>query len=435
MPFTRRQFLGTSAGAAVAAGFMTQSSVFGANDRIGVCCVGVHGRGGNHIRNFLTSSESDVVALCDVDHHVLGVRADQIEEHTGKRPKTYTDMRDAFADPDVDVASIATPNHWHTLAAMWAIQAGKDVYVEKPISHNIWEGRQLVALTAKSDRIVQHGTQDRSIPSWQWAIKRIREGIIGDLYLARALCYKNRDAIGFGEAAEPPEFLDYSMWQGPRPERPYRRRKEGSGNPDWHAVDDGVGGLFIHYNWHWFWAYGNGDIGNQGVHQMDVAVWGMHKGLPCTVYGAGGRYGYKDDGETPNTLAATFTYDDGTMLEFEVRGRATNGEGPVTIGNLFYGSGGWGYIAEGKVEFFDQSNQLIEKVPEFPTPGRRAAGHPVRPVPQRSAQPRQGRYPRDGRAGPYFCGPLPPREHQLSSWPLADLRPKNRNLCWRRRCG
>ncbi len=368
MPFTRRQFLGTTASAAIAAGLTTRSSVFGANDRIGVCCVGVHGRGGNHIRNFLTGGESDVVALCDVDRNVLEARANQIQEHTGKRPKTYTDMREAFADPDVDVASIATPNHWHTLAAVWAIEAGKDVYVEKPLSHNVWEGRQLARLAAKSDRIVQHGTQNRSIPSWQWAIQRMRDGIIGDIFLARALCYKERDDIGKGEQVAAPDFLDYSLWQGPRPERPYLRRKPGTGNPDRHAIDDGVGGLFIHYNWHWFWDYGNGDIGNQGVHQMDVATWALDKGLPCTVYSAGGRYGYDDDGETPNTMSTTFTYDDGTTLEFAVRGRATNGEGPVTIGNLFYGSGGWGYIAEWKVGFYDQTGKLIEEVPEFPAP-------------------------------------------------------------------
>lgn len=364
MRLTRRQFMGTTA-TVLAAGAVTRGHVAGANERLGVLCIGIHGRGGNHIRNFNTGTESQVVALCDVDRNQLERRAADIEQQTGKRPATYTDMRDALEDPAVDIAAIATPNHWHTLAAIWAIQAGKDVYVEKPLSHNVWEGAQLAALEAQSDRIVQHGTQNRSIWSWKWAIEQMHEGIIGDIFLARALCYKNRDSIGFGEQAAPPDFLDYTLWQGPRPDRPYRIRKPGTGKPDHHAIDDGVGGLYVHYNWHWFWDYGNGDLGNQGVHQMDVAVWALNKGFPVQVQSVGGRFGYDDDGETPNTQTCTYTYADGTLLEFAVRGRVTNGEGPVTIGNLFYGTDGWGYIAEGQIEFYDQNNKLIDKVPDL----------------------------------------------------------------------
>jgi len=330
MELTRRRFLGASATAVLAAGTLAKGKVFGANNRIRVACVGINGRGTSHIEGFMGLDGSEVVALCDVDRRVLEVRAKELESKSGKKPKIFVDMRDIFADDSIDAVSFATPNHWHSLGAIWACQAGKDVYVEKPLSHEVWEGRQLVAAAEKHRRIVIHGTQARSERNWRRAMQRIKEGVIGDVYMARALCFKNRDSIGDAAPKEPPAHLNWTLWQGPATEQPY--------------CD-----LYVHYNWHWFWHYGNGDIGNQGVHQMDIAAWGLDVGLPVQISSTGGRYGYRDQGETPNTQIATFKYADGRMLVFEVRGRATNDEGGARVGNLFYGS--QGYMVDGK--FFD----------------------------------------------------------------------------------
>ena len=339
MELSRRRFLGASAAAVIAAGTMTKGRVYGANDKIGVCVMGLNGRGGSHLDGFGKNPESEVVAICDVDEKVLEENASTLEKVTGKRPKTYIDVRDALKDDAVQVLSIATPNNWHSLAAIWACQAGKDVYVEKPLSHDVWEGRQLVAAVQQTGRIVQHGTQRRSEGRWMRDIPLLQSGeIIGPLYMARALCYKRRDAIPVAQDQEPPANLHWRLWQGPATEKSY--------NP-----------MYVHYNWHWFWHYGNGDIGNQGVHQMDIAAWGMNKGLPVKVFSAGGRYTYQDACETPNTQVATFTYADGTMLEFEVRGRWTHSEEGVGVGNLFYGNDG--YYIEGK-GFFDKGGKLIE---------------------------------------------------------------------------
>jgi len=346
MALSRRQFLGTSAAAVIAAGTMAKGTVFGANDRIRVCCIGIHGRGEAHIGGTLAQKDAEIVALCDVDKDVLENRAAEVEKKTGKKPKLYRDMRDAFADDAIDVVTFGTPNHWHSLGTIWACQAGKDVYVEKPLSHNVWEGRQLVEAAKKHNRVVQHGTQRRSEETWLRAIRAMREGIIGEIYMARALCFKNRNAIGPQDTPKPDNF-DWNLWQGPADEKPFSD-------------------LYVHYNWHWFWNYGNGDIGNQGVHQMDVATWGLNKGLPVKVESSGGRFTYKDGAETPNTQTASFTYEDGSMLVFEVRGRCTNSEGGTKIGNLFYGSEG--YFVEGSddnsMKFYDTKDKEIP-IPNF----------------------------------------------------------------------
>lgn len=347
MKLTRRHFLSMPV-AALAAGAFIPRSAFGANDRIAVCVAGLRGRGGSHIEGYTGSKLSDLVALVDPDRHVLETRADQVASKTGKRPKTFTDIREALADDGIDAVSIATPNHWHSLMTIWACQAGKDVYVEKPLSHNVWEGRQLVEAAEKHGRIVQHGTQARSQREWLRDIKLLQSGeIIGPLYMARALCYKRRDALSFQDNSEPPAHLDWRAWQGPASEQAY--------NPN-----------YVHYNWHWFWHYGNGDIGNQGVHQMDIAAWGMNRGLPVQVQSAGGRYGYDDPAETPNTLTSTLTYADGTMTVFEVRGRATNQEEGVGVGNLFYGS--QGYYVQGKGFFNDHGRRISIDSARHPLP-------------------------------------------------------------------
>jgi len=348
MEMSRRKFLGSSAAAVIVAGTMARGKVFGANSRVRVCTIGFHGRGGDHISELLKMKDDvEYVAVCDVDKKVLENGVKRLEKEQGKAPKGYTDMRDVMADKNVDAVTIATPNHWHSLAAIWACQAGKDVYVEKPLSHGIWEGRQLVAAAEKNKRIVMHGTQARSNGTLIRDMKLMHEGFIGEISHSRGYVYKNgnRNAIGFGKPGKPPENLDWKLWQGPSPDHDYLVKEDGSG-------------LYVHYNWHWFWEYGNGEIGNQGVHEMDIAVWGHNRGLPVKVYSTGGRYAWKDQGETPNTQATSFTYADGSILTFEVRNLGSYPEcGDEACSDSFFGSKG--YYKRG-VGFFDYKNKPIE---------------------------------------------------------------------------
>jgi len=372
MGMNRRTFLGSTATAVIVAGTMAKGKVFGANAKVRVACIGTGGRGKDHVRFFSQYECSEVTAICDVNQNVREGFAKKLAEETGKAPFITADMREIMGRDDVDAISTATPNHWHTLTAIWACQAGKDVYVEKPLSHTLWEGRQLVAAQQKYGRIVQHGTQSRSNLTWIRDIKLMREGIIGEIHTARGTGYKtgsNRDALPHYEDSPPPPELDWTLWQGPTPDHPYNKN-------------------YVPYSWHWFWRYGNGEIGNQGVHEMDKAVWIMNKGLPVKVYSAGGRYTYKDQGQTPNTNTAIFTYADGTELVFDVRNRFTNREGgkfvdgPISIkedgtievgkfkecpgcGAMAYGSKG--YYIEG-VGFFDQGDKPIPTDPDLETP-------------------------------------------------------------------
>jgi predicted dehydrogenase len=354
----RRTFLGSSATAVTVAGMMASGKVFGANERVQIAVIGTGGRGSGHVGFYATDACADLVALCDVDKTKVEGMAGKVKEASGKTPFTTQDMREIFSRSDVDAITTATPNHRHTLVSVWACQAGKDVYVEKPLSHTVWEGQQLVAAQKKYNRVVQHGTQSRSSNEWIQAIKLMREGIIGDIHTARGCGYKNgnRGQLPQKEDSAPPANLNWELWQGPVPDHPYNEN-------------------YVPYNWHWFWRYGNGEIGNQGVHEMDKSVWIMNKGLPVKVYSAGGRYTYKDQGETPNTNTAIFTYADGTELVFDVRNRWTNKEGSVMlngqfkegpgVGAMAYGSKG--YYVEG-IGFFDTEDKPIETPPAPETP-------------------------------------------------------------------
>src|SRR5262249_16373228 len=320
--------------------FLTQPErIFGANDRVRVAVCGLHGRGKDHLDGFSRLTDGQIAALCDVDESVLAKRLAGISARQAK-PQTFVDVRKLLEDKSIDAISIATPNHWHSLMAIWACQAGKDVYVEKPCSHNFWEGRQLVQAAQKYNRIVQHGTQIRSSSAVREGIQRIQQGLIGEVYLARGLCFKWRDTIGRRPAEPVPGGVHYDLWTGPAPLKPFTRNR-------------------FHYNWHWIWDTGNGDLGNQGVHQVDVARWGLGVKFPTRISAIGGHFMFDDDQETPNTLSCAFQFDlaDGKrkMLEFEVRHWITNREAEIgqgrlfgghnTIGNIFYGSKG--YLATG----------------------------------------------------------------------------------------
>jgi predicted dehydrogenase len=293
----------------------------GPNDQIRVAVIGVKGRGMEHVASYLRLKDARITTICDVDKKVIGPATKSIGLLYGSEPKYVQDLRKVFDDPEVDVVSIATPNHWHSLATIWACQAGKDVYVEKPISHNVFEGRKAVEAARKYNKIVQSGTQCRSQKGIQDAMAFLRSGKLGDIYMAKGLCYKPRGSIGHKPEGPVPEGLDYDLWTGPAELKPFNPNK-------------------LHYNWHWIWNTGNGDLGNQGIHQMDLARWGLGKNeFPKTVQSSGGRYGYKDDGETPNTLTTAFEFDD-ALLQFEVRGLPTNDELQVKIGDIFYGTEG-----------------------------------------------------------------------------------------------
>ncbi|MBK7439288.1 MAG: Gfo/Idh/MocA family oxidoreductase [Saprospiraceae bacterium] len=306
-------------------------NILGANDRIMLGSIGIGGRGNDLLKGFTSLYKDNVMVktLCDVDSKFFDERLQlATKNQNGMKPGTVTDMRKVYDDKEIDAVLIATPNHWHALAAIWACQAGKNAYSEKPASHNIWEGRKMVEAARKYNKIVQVGFQNRSNSSVINAINFLHNGGIGDVYMARGLCYKPRNSFGIAKDSEAPATLDYDMWLGPATYRPYNEKKG-------------------HYNWHWHWSTGNGDTGNQGPHQFDIARWGLNKKVhPVKVQSMGGIFGISPlecSQETPNTQISNFEYADGKILEFETRGRYTNGEANagVQIGNLFYGTEGW----------------------------------------------------------------------------------------------
>ncbi|HPO99573.1 MAG: Gfo/Idh/MocA family oxidoreductase [Candidatus Omnitrophica bacterium] len=321
----RRTFVKGAAGAWAAGQLIgTSRSWAGANDTIRVAVLGVHGRGQDHIQAHQAEPNVEVVALCDPDRKVLTSRAAQFKEKYGKEVKTAVDLRDLFADGSIDAVSIATPNHWHALATIWACQAGKDVYVEKPGSHNIFEGRKMIEAAYKYRRIVQHGVQLRSSPALQEAVQLLRDGIIGNVYLARGLCFRTRPSIGKKPTTWVPEHLDYDLWLGPAQWRPYSEN-------------------IVHYNWHWHWDFGNGDVGNQGVHETDMCLWGLGvKTLPDQVCAMGGKFLWDDDKETPEWLSTNYKFtQENKMIQFETRPWITNDEAGAGVGNIFYGEEGF----------------------------------------------------------------------------------------------
>jgi predicted dehydrogenase len=356
MNLTRRTFLGSTAAAVIVGGMKAQGKVIGANNRIRICTVGFNGQGGSHIKDILAmKDDAEYTALCDVDANVREKGSKLVEAAQGKAPKLYTDIREALQDSSIDAITIAMPNHWHSLAAIWACQAGKDVYVEKPFSHNIYEGRQLVAAAAKYNRIVQHGTQSRCNGTLIRDMKLIHDGFIGKVVESRGYVYKNgnRGSIGHGKPGPAPANLDWSLWQGPAKEREFMVN-----------VDRKKPGLFVHYDWHYFWEYGNGEIGNQGVHEMDIAVWGHNRGLPLRVHSAGGRFGLDDDGITPNTQATTFSYADGSILTFEVRNLGSFEEADGgNCGNSFFGTKGYYVRGKGFFSYKETKGGPREAIP------------------------------------------------------------------------
>lgn len=351
---TRREFLENSMLAATAAaivggGLTSQASVANeASDQpselLRMAVVGLNGRGQSHLAEFMKREGCEVVAVCDPDELVgqkKGVEV--VEEATGKRPAFYGDLRKLLEDKTIDIVTIATPNHWHALAAIWAIQAGKDVYVEKPVSHNVSEGRRIVDAARKHGKICQTGTQSRSAAGKRELVEFLHAGGIGELKLARALCYKRRESIGPRGKYTVPASVNYDIWCGPAPKHDLTRRR-------------------FHYDWHWQWDFGNGDLGNQGIHQMDLARWGLGvSDLGRGVVSYGGRLGYEDAGETANTQVSIYDYGNKTLV-FEVRGLETGPYKNTSIGVIFEGTEGFAVMGndDGGV-VFDRSGNAVKK--------------------------------------------------------------------------
>jgi predicted dehydrogenase len=320
----RRTFL--KLGGVASAGLMTVSSakkVLGANDRIRIAIIGLRGRGWDHVKGYQTIPGVEIAYFCDADENVLRRRVSDAAQIGLSQPQTYVDVRKLLEDKNVDAVSIATPNHWHSLMGIWAAQAGKDIYIEKPCSHNWWEGRQLVTAIEKYKVICEHGSQSRSSVAICEGMDKMRSGLIGNVYMARGLCYKWRDTIGHTPEEPVPAGVDYDLWTGPAPLKPFTRNR-------------------FHYNWHWIWDTGNGDLGNQGIHEIDLARWGLGVTLPTKVTAMGGHFLFDDDQQTPNVLTVAYefkTSDAKTkMMNFEVRGWITNHE--AGIGTHQFSGGG-----------------------------------------------------------------------------------------------
>jgi predicted dehydrogenase len=385
----RRHFLMGSAAALTAS-----QSVFGSpSDTVRIAVIGVGGRaphlggrGKSHLDGFGGLENVQIAAVSDPDQTHLDFALSTVEQNPkqGKRPAGYIDFRKILDDKSIDAITIATPNHWHALMSIWGCQAGKDAYVEKPCSFNVFESKQIVAAARKYNRIVQQGCQIRSSVAVREGIQKMREGLIGDIYLSRGLCFKWRDTIGRTPVSAVPPGVDYNLWTGPAPLRDFTVNR-------------------FHYNWHWFWDYGNGDLGNQGIHEVDVARWGLGVKYPVKVSAIGGKFMFDDDQETPNTLNCAFEFDENgkrSLMEFEVRHWMTNSEasvgaprtGPLApgeepaavaeggrggprpspdrIGNIFYGSKG--YLA---VDSYQSYKSWLGRAGEPGPSGNRGGDH------------------------------------------------------------
>ncbi len=323
----RRYFL---MGAAVATKVVRAQK--SANETVRVAVVGCGGRGNSHMGAWTSQPNVELAALVDVDDSHSERFVGALQKREKKAPPVFRDIRKVLEDKNIDAVSIASPNHWHTLQTIWACQAGKDVYVEKPCSHNVFESKQIVAAARKYNRMVQMGSQSRSSPALQEAVQKMREGEFGEIYMSRGLCFKARNTIGKTPVEAVPPGVDYDMWTGPAPLRPFTKNR-------------------FHYNWHWFWDTGNGDLGNQGIHEVDIARWGLGVVHPTKISSIGGKFMFDDDQETPNTITSSFEFNVNgkpKMMTFEVRHWYSNHEAGIngeragnTIGNTFYGSKGY----------------------------------------------------------------------------------------------
>ncbi len=314
----RRTFLG-AAGVLALSGKLVAAAP-SASEKVRVAVIGVRGRGRDLARSFAQSKGAEVVALCDIDDASFGKLPESVEEISGKAPRTEKDFRRLLDDKAIDAVAVATPDHWHALITVMACQAGKDVYCEKPACHNVVEGRRMVEAARKYNRVVQIGTQRRSMSHVKDAVEQVQSGKIGKVGMARAWIHQQRKSIGHGSPGEVPKGVDYAMWQGPAPDRPFYANR-------------------FHYNWHWFWNWGTGELGNNGIHGLDVARWGLGVEAPLRVSSGGGKYVFDDDQEVPDTQIVTWEFPESCIV-WEHRMWSKHGTEGLGFGIAFYGDKG-----------------------------------------------------------------------------------------------
>lgn len=336
----RRYFLQTAL-----AGAATARRAVPAADKVTVAMIGVRGQGRSLTGRFASLPDVNIGYLCDVDSRVFDRAAQLVEERKGKRPPLIADLRRALDDKSVDAVVIATPDHWHAPATLLACAAGKDVYVEKPASHNLREGRMMVEAARRNRRIVQLGTQSRSRPSTQKAIDLVHSGRIGKVLMAKAWDVQLRDNIGHKDDTAAPAGVDYDTWIGPAPALPFNENR-------------------FHYKWHWHWNYGTGDMGNDGVHQLDMARWALGVDYPAEISGMGRKLFFDDDQQTPDTMNITFNYDNKALL-FEMRIWNPYGMEGQENGVAVYGAGGMMHIGRWDRKWgfrvYDEKGKLAEE--------------------------------------------------------------------------
>lgn len=318
------------------------NSISGANEVIRVAIIGCNSRGASMAGTFARQVGTEVVYICDVDDIAMQKGINAVQGVTGKAPKGEKDFRKILDDKNLDAVYIATPDHWHTPASILSVKAGKHVYVEKPISHSPYEGELLVQAAEKYKRIVQIGTQRRSWPTLARGLSELQEGVIGKVYMAKTWYANTRTSIGTGKEVPVPSNLDYELWQGPAPRRPYKDN-------------------LIHYNWHWFWHWGTGEALNNGTHEIDVVRWGLGLDYPLKVNSVGGRYQFKDDWQTPDTQVITYETADATIVW---EGRSCNGSlvDQRSRGVIFHGENGSMHTGDNSYIIYDNKNKLVKEV-------------------------------------------------------------------------
>jgi predicted dehydrogenase len=354
LPLDRRHFLASAAGGAAVLAFGNRArAAQGANDEIRLAIAGVHNRGNQLLKQFLAVPNCRIAYVCDVDERAIPKAMKTISEAKAPEPKVIVDFREALDDKEIDGLIVATPDHWHAPATILACAAGKHVYCEKPASHNGQEGEWMIAAARKHDRLVQIGTQRRSFPTIGEALGRLKEGAIGKVRLARGWSVSTRPKIKLGDPGEPPKELNYDLWQGPAPTSDYRPR-------------------MIPYEWHWFWNWGTGELGNNGVHAVDLCRWGLNVDYPTRVTSDGGQFGFNDDKQTPDTQFATFHFGD-KMIQWEHRTWNRRGLEGHGFGTTFYGDDGTMYLLNDTCITYDGGGRKTDQV-ETP---RADAKHPL----------------------------------------------------------
>lgn len=342
----RRDFIKQTA--LVGAGVLTSSNLFAyrgsPNEKVVLGIMGTNSRGLFLAKTFAKLPNVEIAYICDPDANVLEKTRSEIEKITGKKPQGFADVRKMLEKKDFDGMAIAAPDHWHTPAAIMGLQAGKNIYIEKPCSHNPHEGEMLVEATNRYKKLVQMGSQRRTFSNVKDMIAKLHGGAIGRVYFARGWYVNNRKTIGKGKVIAVPQNLDFELWQGPAPRREYKDN-------------------LVHYNWHWFWNWGTGEALNNGTHELDVIRWGLGVDFPTQVVSGGGRYHFQDDWETPDTQTITYNFPNNTGCTWE--GRSCNGFNSEGSGRgvIFYGDKGTiTYTGANSYKIFDENNKLVSEV-------------------------------------------------------------------------